>query len=148
MRSKAKYTSKALQSIGFTPTLVLRFQLLVVVSQLFYYSFLFILSVSFILYTYSILNISNYMQLKIIKNNINKLYIKMNLLWMDNDIWWRTNNYKMHKETNQNKARTKMDKHIRIMLPQWEATHNISTYINEKPHTSFENTLIKQIPHL
>ena len=44
---------------------------------------------------------------------------------------------------------TRFTRYLRIPPSQTKITSiNISTYINEKPQTSFENTLIKQKPHL
>ena len=77
------------------------------------------------------------------------------MLRMDYDNGEEQKKKEKRKESNQNKAQQSMETHIRIMRylrippPQTRLTYiNILTYINEKPHTSFENTLTKQRPRL
>ena len=62
----------------------------------------------------------------------------------------RINKNKMHKETNQNRAITSMNKDTNFMRYLWIPPSqnkfliiNISTYINNSTHTSLENTLSK-----
>ena len=62
----------------------------------------------------------------------------------------RINKNKMHKETNQNRAITSMNKDTKFMRYIWIPPSqnkfliiNISTYINNSTHTSLENTLSK-----
>ena len=54
-----------------------------------------------------------------------------------------------NRASNNNSKHTKNMRYLRIPPPQTMLTIiSVPTYINEKPHTSFENTLTKQRPHL